>query len=160
MAHNSDEYVREQMALLLGKIGGAGDTRLITAQKLVEKDEHPRHAMLLASARLRDPEAQQEFLLQLFVDDPHLRAERVMDIVYISDRSLVPKVAPLLDDTRPGKNVGPSHGPYFIRVCDVTVDALDKLLGHPFRFVGIAGRRYEPIEIEQVKAAIGVGPRR
>src|SRR6516165_6509897 len=86
MAHNSDEYVREQMALLLGKIGGAGDTRLITAQKLVEKDEHPRHAMLLASARLRDPEAQQEFLLQLFVDDPHLRAERVMDIVYISDR--------------------------------------------------------------------------
>ncbi len=154
LATNKDEYVREQMALVAGKIGGPQDIPAVGGPKGREKDEHTRHAIDLALARLGDLGSREAYLQALLNDDPLTRSSLIADLPYIHDPKLAPRVAPLLDDVRPGKNVGPSHGPYFIRVCDVTINALDELLVHPFPFTVDPGRRYTPAEITQAKAVL------
>ena len=156
LASNHVEYVREQMALLIGEIGGAADIPILAARRQGEKDEATLHAILLARCRLGDATATQEFLGQLSVDDPAIRVARLEDLPYIHDAKLASHVVPLLDDVRPGKNVGPSHGPYFIRVCDVAINELNKLLNQPFPFGIDFMRRYTPDEIARAKAIAGM----
>jgi len=59
----------------------------------------------------------------------------------------VPYFVPLLNDKRDGKNVGPSHGPYWIRVCDVVIYVMDDVLAKPFNFPVDRIKKYEPAEI-------------
>jgi len=151
LSSNRLEYVREQMALLIGEIGGSPDIPTLLARRSVEKDEPAKHAILLALCRLGHPPSIQEFLQQLTADDPAIRVARLEDLPYINDRKLAHYVLPLLDDLRDGKNVGPSHGPTFIRVCDVAINELDKLLNHPFPFIVEFMRRYSPDEIARAK---------
>ena len=156
LAENRLEYVREQMALLIGEVGSTVDIPILTARQVPEKDQAAKHAILLALCRLGYFPAREEFLQQLNADDPAKRVARLEDLPYIHDPKLALSVLPLLDDLRPGKNVGPSHGPYFIRVCDVAINELDKLLNHPFPFGVDFMRRYTPDEIARAKVVAGL----
>ena len=148
---STDEYVREQIALLLGILGG--DVSFLQARFITEKDEHARHAMSLALARLGETVHRQELIGRLQHDAPAGRVSALRDLPYVGDRGLLVHVLPLLDDTRPGMNVGPSHGRFMIRICDMAVNAANELLGGPFSWVQRV-KRYSPQELEQAKMAL------
>lgn len=154
LSHGRDEFVREQLALLIGSIGGPQDIRKLATQQLVEKDQEASHAMLLARVRLGDPQGRQQYLSQLHAPEIKTRVQALKSLLYLKDRSLAPEVLPLLDDSRLAEKAGPSHSDYFNRVCDVAVNMLDKMLDHPFPFrIGIA-RRYSPEDLAQAKATL------
>lgn len=148
-----DEYVREQLTLLLGKTGETSNIKFLVAHIAGEKDEHARHAASLALARLGDSSNLKLLTERLQQDDPSERVNALKDLPYVNNRSLLQHVVPLLDDTRPGLNVGPSHGRYFIRVCDVAVNIANEMLGQPFPWVEPV-KRYSPQELSQAKSVI------
>jgi hypothetical protein len=92
------------------------------------------------------------------VERPLKRAEALEDLRYVGDRRLLPEVAPLLRDGRDAVNVAGSHGPRFIRVCDVAVNVAAALLGNPWPWVAPA-KRYSPAEIRELEDALsGLAP--
>ncbi|HXB72165.1 MAG TPA: HEAT repeat domain-containing protein [Candidatus Acidoferrales bacterium] len=151
LSGSSDEYVREQIALLLGILGT--EVHFLETQIVKEKDEHARHAMSLALTRLGEAVHRQELIGRLQQNEPAERVSALRDLPYVSDRRLLVYVLPLLDDTRPGMNVGPSHGRFMIRVCDVAVNVASELLGGPFPWVEHV-KRYSPRELQQAKMVL------
>jgi hypothetical protein len=103
---------------------------------------------------LGDAEQRQAYLARLAQNDPAVRVAALEDLPYVNDRTLAPYVVPMLDDLRDAKNVGPSHGPFWIRVCDVAVSSLDVLLDQPFPFKVEFAKRYTPAELDQARAKL------
>ena len=149
-----DEYVREQLALLLGKLGQKGAIQPLQQRLAAEEWPHTQRAISLALLRLGDPNQRQAYIARLGQPDPKERVAALDDLLYVEDKTLAKDVKPLLDDGRDGKNVGPSHGPYWIRVCDVAVNVLDAVLGHPFKFQVRGNKRYTTQEIDEAKRVI------
>jgi len=153
MTTSADEYVREQLALLLGESGDASKISTLYFRMSNEKDEHARHADSLAMARLGDPGSRAQLTQRLTQDQPEERVAALRDLPYVNDTALLKQAIPLLEDTRPGLNVGPSHGPYFIRVCDVVVNIANQMLGNRFGWVQPV-KRYSPQELNEVRSAL------
>ncbi len=151
---HKDEYVREQLALLLGKLGQSSAMRPLQEGFKKEEWPHAKQAISLALVRLGDPNHRQAYIARLAQPDPKERVAALQDLLYIQDKTLAKQVKPLLDDERDGKNVGPSHGPYWIRVCDVAINVLDTVLGHPFRFQVRGVKRYSEQELSDAKRTI------
>lgn len=151
---HKDEYVREQLALLLGKLGQRPALKPMQERFAVEEWPHTKHALSLALTRLGDPDHRQAYIGRLGQPDPKDRVAALEDLLYLEDKTLAKNVKPLLGDEREGKNVGPSHGPYWIRVCDVAVNVLDVVLGHPFKFEVRGNKRYSPQELNEAKSVI------
>ena len=154
LASNPNEYVREQLALLLGKTEDPSNLASLSARRHGEKDEHARHAMALAMARLGDAASREELRARLLQSEsvPE-RVAALRDLPYVNDRALLAEALPLLDDQRPGLNVGPSHGPYFIRVCDVVVVEMTEMLGRVVSF-DTEPRRFSPEQLAQARQVL------
>jgi hypothetical protein len=153
MARNPNEYVREQLALLLGKTGDRSNLASLASRKAVEKDKHTQHAIVLAMARLGDAASKGEVRSQLKSAGVESRVGALRDLPYVNDRSLLSEALPLLADERPGLNIGPSHGPYFMRVCDVVVMVMGDMLGKVFTFE-TGRRRYTPEEVTEARRVL------
>jgi HEAT repeat protein len=151
---HKDEYVREELALLLGKLGQKSATKPLQERFAAEQWPHTQRAISLALVRLGDPSHRQAYIARLGQPDPKERVAALDDLLYLEDKTLLKDVKPLLDDGRDGKNVGPSHGAYWIRVCDVAVNVVDALLGHPFKFQVRGNKRYSTQEIDDAKRVI------
>lgn len=151
---NADEYVREQVALILGKIGDPRAIEVLQKQYTKEIDAHAKHGMFLALVRLKDSASRQKYISMLQNPDLKERVQALKDLVYIADQSMVPYIRPLLDDLRSAVNVAPAGYTYFIRVCDVAINTLDVLLNHPFPFKVDQIKQYSPEELTQAKFII------
>jgi HEAT repeat protein len=151
LSQSRDAFVREQIALLLGKV--SADAPFLRGSMAREPDEHARHAMSLALARLGDAGQLQELLQRLEQDQPAERVSALRDLPYVNDRRLLVYLVPLLDDTRPGLNVGPSHGHFMLRVCDVAVNIANEMLGGPFPWVQPV-KRYSAAQLLQAKGVV------
>jgi HEAT repeats len=152
-----DPYVRERLALILGRTDSGTELPVLQLGFARERDEHAKHAMSLALARLGDPAQLQAVVSRLGQDDPYERVAALQDLPYVNNPSVLKWVIPLLDDTRPGWNVGPSYRALYIRVCDVAVNVVNEMLGRRFYWVE-PRKRYSPEEIAQIRkilASIG-----
>jgi hypothetical protein len=154
LERSRDEYVREQICLLLGETGDQRKIPILKSRLLKEKDENARQAVSLALARLADSAARKEIIARLHHAEPKERVNALKDLPYVNDRSLLKEVVSLLDDTRNAVNMSRSHGPsYFLRVCDVAVNVANEILEKPFPWVEPV-KRYSPEELSQAKSTI------
>jgi len=154
LAASKDEFVREHVALAMGKIGEAAADKALLEQAKREIDLDAKHGIHLALVRLKEPDSQKRYIDRLKQDDPKLLALAVQDFEYIEDRMFLSYMVPLLDDERNALNVGPSAKKHYIRVCDVVVNVLDVVLKEPFSF-GIGGMKlYSPEERTEAKTVI------
>jgi hypothetical protein len=153
MGRNPNEYVREQLALLLGKTGDPSNLESLASRKPAEKDAGARHAISLAMARLGDSDSKDELRRHLKSNSVDDRVAALGDLPYVNDRSLLVEAAPLLGDLRPGLNIGPSHGRFMIRVCDVMVVVMAEMLGNAFTFK-TDRRRFTPEELAEAKKVL------
>lgn len=152
---NRNEYVREQLALLLGRMEDPSNIPILDAHKPTERDERARHALSLAMARLGDAPSKDELRSRLRQQQSvSQRVAALRDLPYVNDRSLLAEASPLLDDQRLGLNIGPSHGKYFIRVCDVVVMVMAEMLGRAALPFDARPRRYTPEELAQARQVL------
>jgi len=150
---NEDEYVREQLALVVGRIGTEEAIAALGRKMEGEPDTHARHALSLAMARLGDARQVEAYTVRLRSDDVESRVGALEDFEYLAQNQFLPHIRPLLDDGRDGANVAPGGHRYFIRVCDVAVNVLDKVFESPFPFASEQVKRYSDEELAQAKAA-------
>jgi HEAT repeat protein len=148
---HADEYVREHVALVIGKIGGKSALAAVKGQAAVEQDADAKHAMSIALVRLKDQQSTTDYTNRLQSPDPAERVKALEDYTYIEERALLPEIAGLLSDERDAKNMAPGGHKYFIRVCDVAVNSLDVVLSHPFPFPIDRLKRYSTEELNQAK---------
>ncbi len=154
LAQHEEESVREDVALVIGKIGDKDTIDTLMTQLNQETDEDARHAMSLALARLGEPKNRQAYLQRLQQNDPKQRASDLNDFIYLSDHSMLNDILPLLDDLRDALNVAPSDSKHYIRVADVAINALDAALEHPFSFQIDHQRKYTSEELKEAKLVI------
>ena len=151
--NSPDEYVREQLALLLGESGDTSMIPILSARLRGESNVHARNAASLAMARLGDPGGRMELIQRLSQDDPAERVRALRDLPYLNDRRLLAYTVPLIDDTRPGLNMGRLHAPYFIRVCDVAINVASQMLGARFAWAEPT-KRHSPQEINEARVVL------
>jgi HEAT repeats len=153
LENSRDAYVREQLALLLGRTDSSTEIPVLQRYSTKERDEDSRHAYQLALARLGDPGPLQVLIARLEQHDAKERVLALRDLPYVNNRSILTHVRALLDDVRPGLNVGLSSHAVYIRVCDVAVNIVNEMLGGPFPWVERT-KQYSPAEIAQVSLAL------
>jgi HEAT repeat protein len=151
---NTDEFVREGVALTIGRIGDSSAIPALERTLHAEEPDPVRRAVRLALARLGQREARAQILSGLLDSTVSVRRQALEDFEYIADKQEGLVLLPLLDDTRDAMNVAPSGSTRFIRVCDLTVDVLDRVLEHPFSFPAGAMRRYSEEELNQAKQVL------
>ncbi len=151
LSANNDEFVREHIALALGKIEDQSAINALKIQNAKETNPEAKHAMHLALTRLKDPESQKHYIQRLQQADPKELAIAIQDFDYIRDPVFLKEMLPLLDDTRAALDVGWSDFPKYIRVCDVVINTMDAALEHPFTFEALESKEYSPDEINQAK---------
>jgi HEAT repeat protein len=154
LEENQDYYVREQVALIIGKIDDP--SAIPELQKCYDKelDEIIKKNISLAKARLKDEDSQEPILENLKNEDIKILNQALIDFEYINDKELVDNIFPLLDDQRDVRNVAPIGHNYFIRVCDVSINVLDCVLEQPFDFKAGELKRYSDEELMQAKSVL------
>jgi hypothetical protein len=154
LTNNADAYVREHVALSIGRLGDAQAARFLNNQLKQETDPDVQRAIRLALARLGDEPMRQEYLARFGDAEPAVRVSALEDFLYVRDEKSLPYIRPLLDDLRDAKNVAPAGHQYYIRVCDVAVQILDAYLGHPFDFDVQLAKRYSIEELDDAKGVL------
>jgi len=151
---NADAYVREHVALSIGRLGNAEAAQPLNNQLKQETDPDAKRAIMLALARLRDKPMRQAYLAEFGDSEPRVRVQALEDFLYVRDDTCLPYIRPLLDDLVDAKNVAPAGHRYHIRVCDVAVQVLDSYFGHPFDFEVQLNKRYKPEELNKVVSVL------
>ena len=151
---NADAYVRECVALSIGRLGDAEAARPLNNQLKQETDPDAKRAIVLALVRLGDKPTRQAYLARFGDSDPSVRVEALEDFLYVRDDTCLPHIRPLLDDLLDAKNVAPAGHRYHIRVCDVAVQVLDSYFSHPFDFEVQVNKRYKPEELNKVMSVL------
>lgn len=150
---SSDEWVRGNAALILGRLDDAASVPII--EKQIEVESHPPAVkqMTLAIARLEDGEARRKALDSLSDPVPLVRYDAIADFEYMNRPALTNRLVPLFDDTREVKNIGPEPYPVLHRVCDRAVDAVAVLKPGKLSF-SVGGRTYTRDEIDEARRVI------
>ena len=154
LKENTDYYVREQVALIIGKIDDPRAIPELQKRYKKEGDEVVKKNISLAMARLKDEDSQKAVLKNLKEEGVAIINQALVDFEYIKDKDMVNDLLPLLNDTRDARNVAPGGHDYFIRVCDVTINVLNSVLDQPFDFPAGELRRYTPGEIKKAKSVV------
>ncbi|MGI6598338.1 MAG: HEAT repeat domain-containing protein [Kiritimatiellia bacterium] len=125
-------------------IVGPMDDRYVLAPRM-------QMACLKALLRLKDDEAEKEVLSLLGSNEAESRVKGIECISYADDKKLIPHLVPLLDDKRDAVNVAPSGANYFIRVCDLAVNAIASISQTKTSFIVQNGARYSDDQLGEVR---------
>ncbi len=161
-AGNSDNA-----ALLLGRLNRKESIallkeRMAEAEEIERKADDMDHrnalapkvrmACLKALVRLRDEKAIQNVRSLLQSNKVEDRARGIECISFANDRTLVPDLLPLLDDKRDAVNIAPTGASYYLRICDLAVDAVAGIGEVKTSFTVQRGARYTDEQITEVRS--------
>jgi HEAT repeat protein len=154
---HSDEFVRERLALVTGRIAGSS---AVGDLKQVLEAGQPREvseAIRLAMARLGDAESKSAVLARLESPEIDTRRKAIEDFGYLQDPPSARRLIPLLDDRRDALKAGPTPSAYYLRICDLALDVLGAVLG-PTALPFPTGqyRRYSDEELATAKHRLAV----
>jgi HEAT repeat protein len=151
LRENLDEVVRAAVALALGRSADPTAAGALAEARRTEADPDVQRALGLALARLGQAEAQTELASRLNASDPRERANALRDLPYVRVPALARRAIELLYDYADAENVGLSHAPQFIRVCDVAIEVLAAILDNPFPFRVARPFRYDASELDAAR---------
>jgi HEAT repeat protein len=151
--------MREQIALLIGKIDSA-NTRELSTRLENENEQIARDGMIAALAKLGDQRAQRDFVdgLRNAKGD---RLKRYLDYVdYINQEWAAKALGPVLHDKTPLLRIGidgaPNMGPGNLRACDIAVNLVARILKPPLRFQVDMKTAYTDAQLQEVRNVLGV----
>jgi len=134
----SDPFVKERIALLLGRLPpGQVDLAALAKRRDEERDLRAEEGWLVALARLGDAEARRDFVARLHASRRDARARYLRHCAAIHAPWLVRPLDPVLDDESPMVEVGMDGNPNvpeFLRACDLAVNLVASIAGSTFSF--------------------------
>jgi hypothetical protein len=144
----------DKAVLLLGSYGGdsdiptirglMNDAEAITGDMDDRKVLVPRvkAACLKALLKLNDTNAVAEVTALLRADDVASRLQAVECVAFAQSNELIPETLALLQDSRDAVNISPSGGKYYLRICDVALNAVASISKVDVSFTVRNGERY------------------
>lgn len=150
---NKDEFMRAEIALIIGNLGDSGSINLLKDKIQVEKNADVIRAIKLALAKLGNTEQKEFFAANLKINDSHTRYQAIQDLRYINDRNLAKYLIFALDDHGDTYIITSLNDPHtrYARVCDAAISLADQLLNHPFAFEAHDYKNYSDDEINQAR---------
>ena len=111
-------------------------------------------ACLTALLALNDADAIQE-VKQLLKKDTVASISRAIGCIQFAKKAeLIPEILPLLNDTRDAVNIAPSGGEYYLRVCDIAINAIYAISKVNVSFNIQYGERYNEQMISEFRTNI------
>jgi HEAT repeat protein len=157
LTSHPDDFVREQVALIIGEIGSRSAIPDLERALAQPQPEPVPHAIRLALARLGQPASRAEIFAGLSKATVSERRAALEDFAYIADPGETHRLIPLLSDRRPAVNIGRSGTTNTIRVCDLTVEVVSSILREPFSFSTETRRSFSDEELAEAGRVIS-GP--
>ena len=149
-----DPYVRQQIPLILGRMGKDINMNDLQPRFRKEKDTTSIEGWIVALARLGEKNAQQEFAKRLQASSQQNRLRYIEYCEYIHAPWLLKPMLPLLDDKSPMINMRIDSRPEDIenlRACDLAVNLVASISGHKFSFPISETVNYGDDGLEEVK---------
>lgn len=159
LADPDDEFLRGEVALLIGRHGDQTAINALRRRQTPESNSEVRHKLLLALARLGDPAALTALRAMLASPEADVRYDAIEGYEYVGNTQLLGDLAPLLDDHTEIFNVMPAHTqPKYIRICDVVVNTVARMISPPLSFDGSARRQFQDQELQELRAVLSRHP--
>lgn len=149
-----DSSVRQQIALIIGRMSRGVDVKDLRKRLEVEKDAEAREGCIVALARLNDPEAQADFIKRLHESNLRDRPRYLECCEYIHAPWLLKPLLPLLGDKENMVYVGldgVSDITEYLRACDVAVNLIASISGHKFSFAVNGLTNYNDVQLDEVR---------
>lgn len=162
-AGNSDKA-----ALLLGRIGNKESVATLkkvkTDAEQIERSANVvdirnnlapkvRLACLKSLLRLKDEDAVQEVSSLLQSSTIEDRVRGVECVSFAETTTFTTELLSLLNDKHDAVNIAPSGAKYFLRICDITVNAITSIYKIKSSFVQ-HGERYSDEQIDEIRRAV------
>jgi HEAT repeat protein len=152
VSNHSDDYVRENVALVIGLIGEKSAVKPLKKALITEQNEEVRSNIIQAVARLEDEDGRKVILQELRGGDKKAQFDAIQKVEYINDSALALHIRPFLDDETPilPLTADPERV-QFIRMNDAAAKAIAVLLNQPFSFRIEHLRPCTDAEIDEVR---------
>jgi HEAT repeat protein len=151
LAESPDLFVREQVALIIGEIGDGAAIPELKRQLQDATASGLRAHLELALARLGDRDSQERVLGRLERPGIPERKEGLRDFEYMNEPAHAARLLPLLDDRREADVVVPEPVPLVLRVCDLAVLTVERVLRRPLPFPTDAPRQFSDEELHRAR---------
>ncbi len=151
---SEDPYVKQQVALIIGRMGAAAHPDELSMHCQTERDPQVREGCMVAMARLGEPAAREAFIERLQASAHRERARFLDYCSYIGAPWVLPPLIPLLDDETPMVRIGVDALPravHYLRACDLVVELVVALSGQPFSFAIGGPTHYDHPQREEVR---------
>lgn len=151
---SQDPYVRQQLMMVAARVPGVGTAEI---QKRYEPEKNPeaKEGLVVALAERGDPAGQAEFVKNLHAVKDRDLARYLEYADEIKAKWLLPALAPILDDKTPLVRIGVDglpELPYHLRACNVAVNLVAEISGHPFSFRVAGNVNYSDEQIAEARA--------
>lgn len=134
---NDDSYVRQQVALLLGRFQGTANISDLKARLEREQHEQAREGIIAALAKMGDELSIEVFREGLQHSSGRDRSRYLEYVEYINASWILPDLVFLLDDETPVMRIGVDampELPHYLRVCDIAINLASDISGQSFSF--------------------------
>ena len=142
-AEQSKAMLRSLLSESRGIVGPMDD-RYILAPRM-------QLACLKALLRLKDDEARKEVVSLLSSSNVESCVKGIECVSFAADKTLIPNLLALLDDKRDAVNIAPSGANYFIRVCDLAMNAIASISQTKTSFAVQNGARYSDDQLIEAR---------
>jgi hypothetical protein len=149
-----DPYVRQQLMMIAARVPGVSTAEMQKRYE-PEKDPEAKEGLVVGLAHRGDPAGQAEFIRGLHAAKDRDLARYLEYAGQIKAKWLLPALLPILDDKTPLVRIGVDglpHLPDHLRACDIAINLVAEISGHPFSFRVAGNVNYSDEQIAEVKA--------
>lgn len=141
---------RSMIPLIIGLIGERASLSVLQGALNRETNNAIRLNISLAMARLGNTMMQEVVAERLGSKEIPEILKAVQDVVYVNDRKVGRRLAPLLSDRRQAYRVGSSAARRDARICDAAINAVSEIYGRPFSFEADRNNVYTDKQLAEV----------
>lgn len=148
---NSDGMIRQNVALLIGKLGDASKLPQLRNAYNKETDAKVKRDIGLAMAKLGDIQSRENILLPFKKSLLDQQYQAILDLTYIDDKQLAKELKPGLDNRNNAYLISHFEQKPLIygRVCDATVNLLAQWFPNAFTFKVDRYKKYSDKELNE-----------
>ncbi len=151
MIESPHEIVRREVPLIIGRIGEPAAITPLRERLPQEANPETAGNIRRALARLGDAEPRAALLAQLADPDPAVRYQGLRDFEYIADQREGARLRPLLADRAVAIVMILGNLRYAGRICDLTVNLLERMFAARFSFETADRMNYADAELAEAE---------
>jgi HEAT repeat protein len=146
---HEDEYVRQSVALTIGRIGDRSAVEHLKTVLTIENVSQVQSGIVQALARMGEDEAKKSILAELNSGNVKKQWHAMEKLEYVNDKALAVHLKAFLDNASPAFNINGDPKSRPIRIMDVALKTIAVLFEQPFTFTLESYRTCTDAELQE-----------